>query len=268
MTSLAVVTARRPATALKFSVMAWETSLLGRSVGRIDGVEALADIPEGADAVGTAEQNALDAGCSLLVSRVDAGSFTAIWTLEASGFLAVDVGVTFEYQLSRRTPVACSAVDVCMREAQAHDIPALQALVRGLFLTSYYYVTPFLSRAEADVLYGAWIANSIRERRADRVLLAEIAGGVAGFITCRCGDQNVGVIDLVGVAPGHGSQGVGKSLVNSALDWFRAQAMSTVHVRTQITNLPAVNMYLSTGARLQKADATFMKSLTERNGPR
>ena len=96
---------------------------------------------------------------------------------------------------------------------------------------------------------------------ADRVIVAETGKRLLGFITCRRDANRIGVIELVGVAPGHASRGIGRLLVRAALDCFEQLGAEIVTVRTQVTNTAAVNLYSATGARLAKVDTTFVKLL-------
>jgi dTDP-4-amino-4,6-dideoxy-D-galactose acyltransferase len=247
------------------ALMEWETSLVGRKIGRVHGVETIGDVRRGASVLAQVERHAIASEFSLITSRVDVDHVKAVWALEAAGFVTADVGVTFEYDLAgvhEASSIGGGAWVV--READRHDVPALQATVNGLFLSSYYYVSQFLSRAEADLLYRTWIGNCVLRGRADRVLVADVSGTVAGFITCRRASREAGVIELVGVSPKYGSRGIGKSLVHAALDCFRDLGAPTVRVRTQVTNLAAVNLYSATGARLVKVDTTFIKPLDDR----
>lgn len=250
-------------TDVRLSVMEWETSLLGRKIGRVEGVDTTSDGIR-AEALSALEQDALTSGFTLIVSRVDADRFAAVRALEASGFLLVDIGVTFQYDLAKRVagPATNAPEDVRMREATADDIPALQEAVKGFFLHSYYYASPYFDGAEADLLHATWISNCVRKERAERVLLAEISGTMAGFVTCRMIDGHIGVIDLIGVLGRYGSRGIGKFLLEAALKSFLELGATLVKVRTQATNLAAANMYVATGARLGNVDATLVKSLS------
>lgn len=245
--------------------MEWETSLLGRKLGRIECVDSIRDINSGAEALGAIEQHAAASGFSLMTARVNVDHFTVVWALEAAGFVTADVGVTFEYDLAKTAGLLAPHTpnDLILRQARHDDLPALQHFVDGLFLNSYYYVTPFFSRSEADLLYRAWITNCVEHGRADRVLLAERSGHVLGFITCRCGPDRIGIIELIGVAPSQGSRGIGKALVRAALGCFQELGAAIVRVRTQVTNIAAVNLYSGTGARALKVDTTLIKPLTK-----
>jgi ribosomal protein S18 acetylase RimI-like enzyme len=253
-----------PARGVRLTEMPWETALLGRRIGRIEGVDDIGDVAGGVAAIRHVEQEATRAGFSVITARVAMDHFAAVWALEESGFLTGDVGVTFEYDLAKSgvsgpRSVPCAST-LTLRAANDDDVAALQDMVNGLFRNSYYYVSPHFSRVEADLLHRTWIANCVRHGRADRVLLAEIAGEIVGFITCRCLAAKAGVIELVGVSPGHASRGIGKTLVRAALACFSELDATTVRVRTQATNVAAANVYAATGARLVTVDATLIKS--------
>jgi dTDP-4-amino-4,6-dideoxy-D-galactose acyltransferase len=250
---------------VRLTKMDWETALLGRKIGRVEGVEAIRDVREGAEAIQRVERQAKRADFCLISARVPLDAVDAVWALQATGFHTVDTGVTFEYDLGKEGhPFAFHpAREVTIRSVTDDDVQILEASVEGLFRHSYYYVSPLFSRDEADLLHRTWITNCVRHGRADRVLIAELAGEVAGFITCRRLPDASGVIDLVGVRPTSSSRGIGKTLVRASQDCFRELGVAVIRVRTQITNLAAVNMYSSTGARLIKVDTTLIKSLAD-----
>jgi dTDP-4-amino-4,6-dideoxy-D-galactose acyltransferase len=260
-------TSSAPALALRLSEMQWETSLLGRKIGRVEGVDTITDVSSGTEAIHRVERRAISSGFSVITARVAANHVPAVWALETSGFVTVDIGVIFEYDAQKSTrPMPDHAPgEPIIRLATDDDVPMLQQIVNGLFCHSYYYVSPCFSSAEADRLFRAWITNCVQHGRADRVWLAETSGGIAGFVTCRCLlPDDVGVIDLIGVAPNHGSRGLGKALVRTALASFHELGVAIVRVRTQIANHAAVNLYAATGARLVTTDTTLIKSLAGR----
>jgi ribosomal protein S18 acetylase RimI-like enzyme len=254
--------------AVRLSAMQWETSLLRRPLARVQGVEAIGDPAEAAEALRRIEHEAAASGFELLVARVDLECRSAVWALEAAGFRTVDVGLTFEYDLRIAGPVhAAMPEGIALREATLDDVEPLEEAITGLFLHSYYYVCPWFSREEADMLFRAWIANCVRGVRGEQVLLATLGGAIAGFITRRAAGKGVGVIDLVGVVPGCASRGIGKLLVRAALDSFRDRGDEIVRVRTQAANLAAATVYASTRARLFAVDTTLVKPLAGRRTP-
>lgn len=246
--------------------MEWETDLLGRKIGLATSLDR-PFLPKNANQVlRRMETKARTLKFELLVSRIDASRTQSLWAMESAGFLLVDVGVTFRYELDSDMVLSERGAHIDppkIREATRADIPALQKIVTGLFLTSYYYVSPFFSKGEADLLFRTWISNCVTKAVADKVLLAHTAHHILGFVTCRALANKTGVIDLLGVHRRYQSRGVGRALINAALEFFKASAVRVVRVRTQITNTASVNLYASTGSCLSRVDATFMKSLKE-----
>lgn len=242
--------------------MEWESSLLGRKIGRLATPKPMPDPDTARKDLASREQEAENSQFDLLVARVRGDDFGAIWALEASRFILVDVGVTFRYDLAVLQTAAGGSRNTelpAIREATIADIPALQEMATGLFLTSYYYVSPFFSRDEANRLFQAWISNAVRGEIANRVLVATLKSATAGFVTCRVHEDKTGSIDLIGVDRRHVSRGIGKILTQRALGYFSDLEINGVTVRTQITNVPSVNLSLSLGSRLSSADVTFMK---------
>jgi hypothetical protein len=143
--------------------MEWETSLLGRKVGRVEIRRPVENVLEARENLIPVQQKAEALGFELLMSRVPGDEFKAIWALEGSGFFLVAMGMTFRYNLEPRQINVRNIQNTELpriREAGMTDIPALQEMVIGLFLTSYYYVSPFFSQNEADHLFRAWVSNS------------------------------------------------------------------------------------------------------------
>jgi dTDP-4-amino-4,6-dideoxy-D-galactose acyltransferase len=235
--------------------MDWENSILDRRLARVEGASSLS----GPSDAGTLECEARAAGVDLLVARVPADA-VAVRSLQRAGFVTADVGVTFAADLPTRAPAAPVAP---LREASPGDLPALRTLVAGMFVNSYYYASGFFSPAEADRLHEAWITNGVEGRRGERVLVATAGDRPVGFVTCRALADALGVIDLIGVGTTHATRGIGKALLHGAADVFARLGCGRVRVRTQITNIAAVNLYASAGYRLVEVDTTLMRSLVK-----
>src|SRR5712692_1462723 len=249
------------------SLMEWETSLLGRKIGRLAILKPIQDSLGARENLKSLEREAESFDFELLMARVPAEEFKAIWALERAGFILVDVGVTFRYELvgALQTPARDSGnmEHLWIRDATIEDIPALQEIVTGFFLTSYYYVSPFFSQGEADTLFRVWISNSVRGATANRVLIAELDSKPVGFVTCRVDDDKSGTVDLIGVRKSHASRGIGNLLIQKALECLSDFGVNIATLRTQITNIASINLSLSMGSRLSSMDITFMKSLRE-----
>jgi ribosomal protein S18 acetylase RimI-like enzyme len=159
---------------------------------------------------------------------------------EAHGFFLADIRLTLRWSEEIRQEVAP------VRLAQREDRPVLEAMARGMYIDSRFYFDPGFPRDRCDDLYATWIRCSC-EDYADAVLVTDYEGAVAGYATCHLEEDGRGEIGLVGVAEKARGMGIGKGIVNAALDWFAAQGIETVDVVTQGRNIAAQRLYQRCG---------------------
>jgi len=171
---------------------------------------------------------------------------------ERSAFHLVDIRMTFALRDS-----ACASLPsadtagrqaIPIRPARLSDVPGLETIARTVHEDSRFYYDHRFSKSRCSDLYATWIRRSC-EGFADQVLIAEYAGQVAGYITCKCvdGENPHGVIGLVGVASAARGMGLGPALVTRSLRWFDEQGVQEVEVVTQGRNIAAQRMYQRCG---------------------
>lgn len=217
----------------------WDSDLFGRKIGRI--------IVKSSEDIRAIIRQAKEEGYGYLTCRLKANEISAVQFLEENGFYLTDIGVIWE----KKNIEISEEPAIPVREAKIEDIPMLKAMVVGLFKESRFYHDPFFTENEADMLYQAWIENSVRGF-SDKVFLANNAG----FITCKI-LPDVGNIELVGVLYPYRGKGFGKALMLKALKWFKENGVNTVTVRTQASNIMAINLYISLGFYVKWADITM-----------
>lgn len=224
----------------------WDSEFFGRKIGAVtrswtpDGVRA--------DVAAARAQ-----GYNYLVSRPPVEDAAAIRTLEQAGFYLTDLGVTWFSDVQAYLDGADRTVAAAARLATEGDIPWLSRTASHLFPLSRFYHDPFYSRADADRLHEAWLANSVRGQAADAVLLIPDTG----FVTCKVAKDGAGEIVLIGVVDGARMRGAGRALMTAALEWFAAKGVATVRVKTQVKNLRAMNFYHRLGFGLHGTDMTM-----------
>lgn len=193
-------------------------------------------------------KQAYEEGYAYLTCRVRGERIVDMQRLEAHGFYTTDIGTVWE-----RSPDEFSLSEVnTMRTAGKKDAPALKLIAKGLFLDSRFYHDPFFTREDAEKVYRGWIDNALRDN-SQKTFLVE--GG--GFIICRKLIDNSGDIALIGVVSRSRRKGIGRVLVSKALQWFKKNGITTVTVRTQATNISAMNFYARIGFRVKYVDTTM-----------
>jgi ribosomal protein S18 acetylase RimI-like enzyme len=207
-----------------------------------------------------------EAGYDQLIRRVDASSFDDVWALESTGYLLMDVGVTFARRLAGPyEPKHAPQVEV--RPAISDDVEQLLATMLDVPWGSRYEADPAYDRDAVRNLQARWLRNSL-VGRADHVLIGHVEHRPAGYVTCRLVEEHgerIGEIDLVGTVPAFRGRGVAAAIVDHSLAWF-SERVAVVTVRTQATNTIAAGVYERAGMTLRHSDMTFRLALTERGG--
>jgi dTDP-4-amino-4,6-dideoxy-D-galactose acyltransferase len=153
--------------------------------------------------------------------------------------------MTFDRKLDGPSPARDATA---IRSAREADIPALRALAAASHTASRFFADGSFDRARCAELYAVWIEKSCRGW-ADRVLVAEHEGRIAGYLSCHVRDGSRGEIGIVAVAPEAQGRGLGAQLVDASVEWFAERELARVTVVTQGRNTGAQRLYQSRGFR-------------------
>ncbi len=142
-----------------------------------------------------------------------------------------------------------------VRSLRDEDVRGLAELAADAFRLSRFCADPFFSTEQAREFHREWVRN-LCAGLADRVLVCDLDGELAGFISCAIrGGQ--GRIPLIATWAGHRRRGLGRSLVSAALHWFATAGAEIVHVKTQAQNYPALALYHRSGFTVTQSELTF-----------
>ncbi len=176
--------------------------------------------------------------------------------LEELGGRMVDLKTWFGMDL-RQLPdtvapgnMAVVPYDATMPVADLVDL----ALQSGEY--SRFAVDPLMPAGKFTALYTRWMLRSLARELADEVLVARVAGRLAGMVTLRR-NQDVGEIGLIGVHRDYRGGGVGTALVRSAQHWFVERGLRRATVVTQGANQAACRLYQRCGYRLEQQEYFF-----------
>lgn len=145
-----------------------------------------------------------------------------------------------------------------VRIARESQIAALSQAAATLFTHSRFRAPWFAADASAR-FYARWIENAVRGTFDHQCLIAcDGAGELQGFISLRetAGEVRVG---LMGVLPQAQGKGIGQRLLLAGADWGRVRQLERLRVATQLSNLPAMRLYLRSGARLESTAYWFYR---------
>jgi dTDP-4-amino-4,6-dideoxy-D-galactose acyltransferase len=239
----------------------WDSDFFGGSFGVIEGVDA---------GPGDGRASAIEALLATLLDearaerydhlifRVPGDDTSAVHAAERAGLRLVDVGVDFacrfDHDVRRPRPSPPG-----VRPWRERDLPALQEMAGTVFTYSRFGADPHFTPEQVESFHRQWIAN-LCNGLAREVLVFEAGGAPAGFISCAV-NEDKGRIPLVASSVTHRRRGAGRAMIAGALDWFRMAGVRAVYVKTQASNVPAVNLYERSGFVLDRCELTFSISL-------
>lgn len=221
------------------SELKWDTNFFGKKIGKLEIDSSKQDLKE---LLGEAVVRRY----RYLTCRLGAERLKEAQNLASHGFYLTDIGTTWE-----RATAGAKNPSIAARQGTPEDGGIVRHIAKGLLRDGRFYNDPFFSSEEADKLYQAWAENSVKGE-AEKVLLI----GEKGFVTCRILGSK-GEIQLIMVAEGSRSQGIGTALVLNALQWFYEKGIGTVAVRTQASNNGAISLYQKLGFKLKEVDITM-----------
>jgi RimJ/RimL family protein N-acetyltransferase len=178
-----------------------------------------------------------------------ASAGAAAWAQD-SGFRLADIRATLhmDFQPSARN-VKAAAPAARVAPCRPNDLPALRRIARISHRDSRFYWDSNL-RPKSDDLFETWIAKSCEDFAA-MVLVAEVDGAAAGYITLDYTSPSDSRIGLFAVGPAARGRGVGQQLVRCGLEWLRSQGAEQSRVVTQGRNRGALRLYQKAGFRLE-----------------
>ncbi len=185
-----------------------------------------------------------------------------IQTAEQHGFGLTDIRVTLEDLMADSQTLARPALPKAarLRPVQTDDLPGLQAMARTGHEETRFFSDSHFPRLRVAELYSTWITLEVQGRAQIVFVAASTTNQPVGYISCHLGlTSREGQIGLVGVSPEVRGQGIGKSLVQGAMDWYRNQGAQRVIVVTQGKNRAAQRLYQQCGFRSQDLQLWYHK---------
>jgi ribosomal protein S18 acetylase RimI-like enzyme len=225
-------------------LLPWDTEFFGRRIARVCG-DTLKQ-----EQVAEADEWCRSNGIRGLYFLSRADDPATIHSAEQNGFGLVDIRVTYEHlMLNLSDPDhALLPAGISFRPVQTDDLPGLQAMARTGHEDTRFFSDAHFPRHRAEDLYSTWITLEAQGRAQMVFVAASAANQPFGYITCHL-DTNrwAGQIGLVGVSREVRGKGIGKSLVLTALNWYKNQGLKKVTVVTQGKNRAAQRLYQQCG---------------------
>lgn len=200
-----------------------------------------------------------DEDVSLLIARCATGDLRTVQAAEEHAFFLTDTLVYYRFDLQKRT-IPQSNTPFLLRPLRAGDEDQVQRVAAQAFqgYMGHYHADPRLDRRKCDEAYRSWAERScVPGSAADKVLVAEYSGQIAGFGTLRQNSPIEVEGLLFGVAPEYQGRGVCGALMISSLQWSLSQGAERMIISTQVTNVSMQKVWCRVGFEPSHSFYTF-----------
>ncbi|MBP90846.1 MAG: hypothetical protein CMJ64_29740 [Planctomycetaceae bacterium] len=157
---------------------------------------------------------------------------------------------------------------VTIREYRPDDLPIIKAITVEAF--DGVSIDRDIENEFGEINGHDWKWRKARhidfdaQRDPGGIFIAEVNGEIAGYITT-FGDHEagIGVIPNLALDEAHRGQGIGRALIQHALDHFRAQGLSHAKIETLAQNEVGQRLYPSFGFQEVSRQIHYVMSLDE-----
>ena len=242
-----------PSLSLAAEFAPWDSSSFGLSVAQIERV--VVNDPIGARRDIVSLQNWLsDNGIALASCRLPHDRLDESFLLEALQFRFVEMVYGMGLDLDKMTDEPTGAIDWTL--ATAADLPALQAIAAGAFVTGRWNVDHRVGPVLAGRRYAAWVERSL-DNHQHQVLKAEVDGCLAGFFIVEPVGTAAAYWHLTAMAEEFQGQGLGARLWRAMAARHRRDGLRQVQTTISARNVPVLNLYAKLGWRFKQCQMTF-----------
>jgi ribosomal protein S18 acetylase RimI-like enzyme len=184
-------------------------------------------------------------------SKIAINALDTMRFLFERGFMLIDTSTTFDKPFTSDTPL--SGINT-VRFATPDDATGTEQAARESFVYSRFHQDPLIPHEIANEIKAVWVGNFFRGKRGHAMIVAEVAGEIAGFLQLLYKGDSL-VIDLIAVRPAYQRRGIARDMIAYAQS--HCPPHQTVIVTTQLINIPSMRLYESLGFRMMNAQHIF-----------
>jgi len=199
----------------------------------------------------------------LLIARISTNNISFAQILENHDYKLMDTLVYYKFDyLKREKPqIANSAQieNISGNSVLAKEISKIaRDSFRGYF--GHYHADKNLDKSKCDEIYVDWAYRScIDSKVADAVIVVNQENEIAGFVTLKIRQDNLGELILSGVKPAYQKRGCYKNLIFSGMEWLHDKGLKKIVLSTQINNIAVQKVWARLGFEMDHSFYTFHK---------
>jgi GNAT superfamily N-acetyltransferase len=196
------------------------------------------------------EKWAKDHDIELIGTTVAAGDNAKLAFVESLGFRYIDTTLSVTYKNVQTNRYPASKIELLPADKAALD--TVVEICGNAFSNGRYHADKCFPKQLADRRYQDWVRRTLDEGNPQKLLTAAIDGQVCAFSVIQV-DGKLGYLQLNAVAPKWQGQKIGYGLIVSSLFYLQKQAVDSVHSKISVSNIRALNLHASLGAKFDDA---------------
>ncbi|MCF6330700.1 MAG: GNAT family N-acetyltransferase [Sulfurimonas sp.] len=190
--------------------------------------------------------------CFVTVKIDTCFNYEIVSFLQGCGCTYIDTEITLEYISDKSCEDKDTVNQVQVIKENKNEKLPYDELGKSFSLTRFH-TDLNISNSKADILWTNYLKNyKLSEDK--HMFSAKISGEFAGIILVNV-DKEIATLFFVAVIEKFRGLGVGRVLINKALDYFKDYIIRT---ETQVKNIDALNFYISNGlSKIQKTSTVL-----------
>jgi ribosomal protein S18 acetylase RimI-like enzyme len=182
----------------------------------------------------------------LVGTTVPASNSSKLYFLQLLGFRYIDTTLVVRYERVQSTNYP--SAEITLTPADKNDLTPVIQICGQAFKNGRYHADPCFPRQLADKRYQQWASRTFDPENPQVLLVAKMNDQVCAFSIVQT-DGEQGYLHLNAVHPQWQGKRIGIGLIASTMRYFQQRSVSVVTLKISASNMPAVNLHVSLGAR-------------------
>ncbi len=238
------------------TVLPWDSDFFGIRIARLN---STAPSAEDFDA---ATEWCHQRSVRCLYFLCDSNAKTSARQAGHRGFDLMDMRITMASRNVADHRAARMMPEVLIRPALDHDLAALRELSGRSFTEMRFFADSHFPKERVRALYECWVDRDFASP-GRMVLMAEMAGHFAGFVTGSLESDGSGLVGLIATHERARGKGIGSALMDELLRGFQGMSASKVVVVTSGCIPNAMRLYENLGFRTELVQFWFHRWFNE-----
>ncbi len=193
----------------------------------------------------------------LVVNKISSDDYQTLDFFSKLGFTLAEGELEFSKVISEDITENTSIKSSRIYSADVSNIDELINIAKTSFSSSRFRA-PWFTCQQREDFYALWVKKAVLGQFDDICLMYQEQNTIHGFISLRKIEQQL-KIGLIAVSSSSQGKGVASKLLSSAEIYAKAHQCRIISVATQMSNIPAINLYTGKNYKLKQSSYWLYK---------